>query len=70
MGLTGRGAQAPRIILNGHCDEVAMLPCRHRGNPEGLRGEVALGRPQVGGRGWRWMVVGIVALQWGRNERV
>lgn len=47
-----------------------MLPCRHRGNPEGLRGEVAWGRPQIGGRGWRWMVVGIVALQWGRNERV
>ncbi len=68
--LMGGGAWAPRVIMNGHRDEVAMLTCSHCGNSEGLWGEGPWGGSQIRGRGWKWMVVGIVALQWGRNERV
>lgn len=45
MGLTGGGV--PRVIVDGHCDEVAMRACSYGGNPEGLRGKRPLGRSQI-----------------------
>lgn len=56
---TREGLPRGRVILDGHCDEIAVLAGRHRGDAECLGAESSRGRGFVGcGRGR--LTVGVV----------